>query len=185
MNHTRILVLLLLPALALGYPMTPDKGASPGERCTDENDDFSEYRYPERIAYCERNVSNSRKRTIYDRYHIPQAERTEYTIDHIIPLSIGGDNEETNLWPEHKRVKALRPHLEEQLYRALRDGKMSQDDAVEKVLEAKFHPGDGDDDIDVDGDGEGEGDGTAAGDRVSFPPAPLNSDSSRHAAFQR
>ena len=122
------------------YPMTPDAGDTKGELCTTSDPDFREYRYPERIPYCERNVSSSLKKRIYEDYAIPQIERKDYTIDHLIPLSIGGDNRQINLWPEHKAVKALRLNLEYDLYLKLRDGKISQDDAIDEILWAKFHP---------------------------------------------
>jgi len=132
--------LITFSALALGYPMTPDAAETKGELCAVSDPDFSEYRYPEHIAYCERNVATSLKKKIYDEYGIPQSERKDYTIDHLIPLSLGGDNRRINLWPEHKAVKALRPNLEYDLYLKLRDGRISQDDAIDEILWAKFHP---------------------------------------------
>ncbi len=134
------LALLLFPLLAFSYPMTPDKNKNPGDLCTDNDEDFYEYRYDERIPYCERNVSALTKRKIYDAYRVPENERREYTIDHILPLAIGGSNHWKNLWPEHKEVKALRPTLEDKLYRAMRDGEMEQSEAVRTVLRAKFNP---------------------------------------------
>src|SRR5262245_32499514 len=97
-----LLLILSLSFPAFPYPMTPDPSETPGELCTDSDSDFYEYRYKEEIAYCKRNVSSQLKANIYDEYEIPKDERRDYTIDHFIPLSIGGSNHQVNLWPEHK-----------------------------------------------------------------------------------
>lgn len=132
------LFLVSLNVFAFDYPKTPDKSMSPGDRCTIENPDFTEYRYPEKIVYCTRNVSSSTKARIYDAYHVPKNERGDYTIDHIIPLSIGGSNSVKNLWAEHKKVKATRPNLELDLYHELRDARITQQQAIDTILEVKF-----------------------------------------------
>ena len=134
------LIGLFLASAALGYPLIPKVSHTPGENCVESDSDFSEYRYPEKIVYCERNVSTSLKRRIYEDYGIPEADRKNYTIDHLVPLSIGGDNHQGNLWPEHKDVKAMRPKLEYDLYLLLKAAKVTQSDAIETVLCAKFHP---------------------------------------------
>lgn len=135
-----LFTLFLWPTLVFGYPLTPDPVATPGSTCTANASDFEEYRYEEQIPYCHRNVSTKLKKEIYEFYNIEVSERKNYTIDHLIPLSIGGDNEEHNLWPEHKEVKALRPDLEWKLYVYLRDGKIRQKVAIERILKAKFNP---------------------------------------------
>lgn len=134
------LIGLFLASAAMGYPLIPTAGHTPGEYCEVSDSDFSEYRYPEKIVYCERNVSSALKKRIYADYRIPAAEQKDYTIDHLVPLSLGGDNRQRNLWPEHKAVKALRPKLEIELYVLLRDAKITQREAVETILCAKFHP---------------------------------------------
>ena len=134
------LILLLWPMIVMSYPLTPDKNETPGSVCLESDDDFEEYRYEEQIAYCHRNVASSLKTEIYEWYEIASGERKNYTIDHLIPLSLGGDNTRVNLWPEHKEVKAKRPALENQLYAKLRDGEIRQRDAIQTILEAKFNP---------------------------------------------
>lgn len=133
-------VSIVLSAIAIAYPIKPDKGMTPGQLCTEEDQDFSEYRYEESIAYCSRNVSSATKKKVYEAYGIPVSERKEYTIDHLIPLSIGGNNRPRNLWPEHREVKAMRPHIEQKLFEMVRDGEMRRDEAVRRILEAKFNP---------------------------------------------
>ena len=127
-------------ALAAGFPATPKPSWTTGSLCTRNSPDFSEYRYPEQIEYCARNVSRETKRAIYERYGVPSGCRGEYTIDHFIPLSIGGTNHPNNLWPEHQSVKALRPNLETQLYRELAAGQITQQQAVARIRRAKLNP---------------------------------------------
>lgn len=123
-----------------GYPLIPNGGMTIGSLCETQDFDFTEYRYAEKIPYCHRNVSTELKTEIYDAYEIPREERTHYTIDHFIPLSLGGTNHRDNLWPEHKEVKALRPALEMQLFVAIRDGKITQQRAIEIIRDRKLHP---------------------------------------------
>jgi len=131
---------LLVPFFAFGYPLVPLPDQTPGHRCTEANPDFVEYRYKEKIPYCERRVSTALKNKIYAIYKIPVAERKEYTIDHFIPLALGGSNSIENLWPENKKVKALRPNLEMDLYLELREGKIEQELALEIIFDAKLDP---------------------------------------------
>lgn len=108
--------------------------------CDTSNPDFTEYRYPEQIAYCGRNVASSTKRAIYNAYGVREECRGQYTIDHFIPLSLGGTNEVNNLWPEHKSVKALRQNLEEEMYQRLARGMVTQAQAVQWIVQAKWNP---------------------------------------------
>jgi len=84
------------------YPHTPNATVTPGSLCDTQNADFIEFRYQEHIPYCARNVSSVLKAKIYEQYGIPEADRDQFTIDHLIPLSIGGSNDRSNLWPEAK-----------------------------------------------------------------------------------
>src|SRR5688500_1500919 len=99
-----LLSLLLAGGIALAtppYPKHPEPDLTPGEYCNEA----STLRYPERIRYCNRDVSTSTKREIieeYDRrygYHIGEMNRQEFKIDHFIPLCMGGSNGRRNLWP--------------------------------------------------------------------------------------
>src|SRR5689334_9037 len=105
--------------------------------CDVRNPDFSEFRYAEKIPYCDRNVSAQLKQEIYRKYGIPKKCQYRYTIDHFMPLSLGGDNLMTNLWPEHKLVKATRQSLEYDLYLQLKEGKITQRQAIDIIFEQK------------------------------------------------
>ena len=88
--------------MACSFPIKPNPS---GDVCTKQNKHFKELRYAEKIAYCYRSVSTSLKKKIYNSYGIDWEDREHYTIDHIIPLSLGGSNSEKNLWPEHISLK--------------------------------------------------------------------------------
>lgn len=121
-------------------PIIPDSGRTPGHLCSYLDADFSEFRYDEYIPYCNRNVSEGLKNQIYKEYGIPAPNRQYYTIDHLIPLAIGGSNSKTNLWPEPKALKAKRPNLEYDVYLQLKYGEITQERAIEVILNAKFYP---------------------------------------------
>lgn len=131
------LTITLISIQALAYPLIPDLEITPSSVCNVRNPDFKEYRYREQIPYCGRNVSTSLKAYIYSLYQIPKKCRGNYTIDHFIPLSIGGDNSLENLWPEHKNVKAERPNLEWDIYQKLKNGVITQKKAINIIYVEK------------------------------------------------
>lgn len=122
------------------FPRVPDPQLTPGALCDVHDPDYSEDRYREKIPYCRRNVSSSTKRDIYRVYGIPSHCTKRYTIDHFVPLSLGGDNSLQNLWPEHKNVKATRQNLETELYQKISKGKISQSEAVDVIYQRKLNP---------------------------------------------
>jgi hypothetical protein len=133
------------------YPIKPDPKRTPGALCTLDDPDFEGFRYEEKIIWCDRNVSGYLKDQIYDEYGIPEECRRRYTIDHFIPLSIGGDNSAENLWPEHKRVKETRPQLEQFVHDSMRKGTMTQKEAIELIVLEKMNPPE--EDLDPDNSG--------------------------------
>lgn len=129
-------------AAHLPAPLVPDE-TTPGSVCTTDHEDFTEYRYAEEIPYCERNVSSGLKNQIYRDYGVPSDCKSEYTIDHFYPLSLGGDNSRENLWPEPKAVKAIRNNLEMKLYKELSKGEITQKAALAQIRKAKLNPDQG------------------------------------------
>jgi hypothetical protein len=122
------------------FPYAPNPAWTNGDICDLKDPDYSERRYPEQIAYCQRNVTVQMKVRIYDLYGVPTHCRTQYTIDHFIPLSIGGTNDLRNLWPEAKAVKKARQNLEVDVYKRLARGDITQAQAIDIVLKAKWNP---------------------------------------------
>jgi hypothetical protein len=74
-----------------------------------------------------RSVSESLKRAVYSEYGIFHHVPYTYEIDHLVPLELGGSNDESNLWPE---AAAPRPgyhekdRLENQLHELVCSGRM-------------------------------------------------------------
>lgn len=126
--------------LSLEFPFIPHRSLTTGSICDESDPDFVRYRYDEQIAYCKRNVKKDQKTEIYRLYQVPSHCRSEYTIDHFIPLSIGGTNHPDNLWPEHKSIKRLRRNLELDLYKLMEQGRITQADAIHRIREAKWNP---------------------------------------------
>jgi hypothetical protein len=137
-NIIILIAFFLFLSKSHSYPQIPDITISPGHICTIDNPDFQEFRYNENIPYCKRNVSKSRKSKIYEIYKISIKDKANFTIDHIIPLSLGGSNSNLNLWPEHKKIKATRPNLEICLYYLLKDNLINQEIAINFILIIKF-----------------------------------------------
>ncbi len=136
-NFLTALLVLLVSFCSWSYPLNPDPQVTYGELCNPNDHDYEGPRYEESIPYCRRNVSSWTKQKIYELYNISEECRHRYTIDHFIPLALGGSNAESNLWPEHKLVKATRPTLEQELYEALDKAQMSQAEALKIIIKAK------------------------------------------------
>ena len=47
-----------------------------------------------------RDVDPSTRARVFEAYGVADADRSSYELDHLIPLELGGSNEETNLWPQ-------------------------------------------------------------------------------------
>lgn len=131
---------LFLSLAAHAFPPVPDPVLTPGALCEVHDPDYAEDRYHERIPYCRRNVSSATKKSIYRVYGIPSRCTNRYTIDHFVPLSLGGDNSVRNLWPEHRNVKATRHDLEQKLYNQLAQGRLTRQEAVDLIYEHKLNP---------------------------------------------
>lgn len=121
------------------YPKGPHAEVTPGTLCNAPD----AYRYPEKIAYCKRDVNSFLKKEIirqYDEqfgYSIGSMERNDFKIDHYIPLCAGGGNEQANLWPQHKSVYAITDPMEPLVCGKMAEGKLSQKDAIELIRQGK------------------------------------------------
>lgn len=120
------------------YPKSPEETLTPGDLCTTP----SEYRYPEQIKYCERDVSTGAKKRVfveYDQagYRTRTLQRNKFKVDHYIPLCMGGSNSQKNLWPQHETVYSKTDELEFELCEKMKAGRLRQRDAVQYIKEAK------------------------------------------------
>lgn len=121
------------------FPLGPNLTETPGKLCTTP----TAVRYPEKVAYCDRDVDSYLKNAViekYDRlfgYAIRSMDRKDFKIDHLIPLCAGGANSEENLWPQHKSVYEITDPLEPVVCQKMQEGKLLQADAVKLILQAK------------------------------------------------
>lgn len=133
MKNTLLLLLLVVTSLAHAqvggkeFPMGPNARLTPGELC----DRPARYRYPENIAYCEREVSSLEKDIVFASYRqlgftLNSANRSSYKIDHFIPLCAGGSNNKENLWPQHITIANVTDSLEKLGCDKMALGKLSQ-----------------------------------------------------------
>lgn len=140
MRYFLFVASLLLSAYTFPHHL-PDPSLTPGKLCTVDDRDFSYFRYPEGIPYCERNLSYQEKMRIVESYGIPRSERRHYELDHFIPLSSGGSNHPDNIWPQPRTPKDNedKNKLAFYMYLALKNGKITQEEAVSHFY--KWYPG--------------------------------------------
>jgi hypothetical protein len=95
-----ILMLGAFAPPALGQAVMPDPTLTPGSvRTTDLNDVCSGLGTA-RL----RHMTRERSDGIMHAYGLPGGRHEAYEIDHLIPLSIGGSDDNANLWPEPRRM---------------------------------------------------------------------------------
>lgn len=143
MKSLIVVYLMMISATVSAYgpsfPIGPNPRLTPGKLC----DRPRAYRYPERIAYCDRDVTYETKEFLiqkYDQelgYNIRGLTRTDFKIDHLIPLCAGGSNDESNLWPQHKSIYYVTDAVEPLICAKMMAGKLRQSDAVKLVMRAK------------------------------------------------
>lgn len=124
------------PVTASADRAHPDWAYTPGKLCTTSDPDFKEYRYAENIPYCNRHVTKDMKQQIGAHYGIAESDWRSYEFDHLIPLSLGGNSHVENLWPEpnaDNQGPSGKDQLELQLYLQIRDGKITQAEAVKQI----------------------------------------------------
>lgn len=124
------------------FPETPNEKFTPGDVC----DIAKVFRYPEKIAYCERNVSKERKAAIFKTYdlelgfHTLEMNRSDFKIDHYIPLCMGGSNDDENLWPQHKSIYQQTDPIEPVLCELMSSGQLLQAKAIDIIRQVKRNP---------------------------------------------
>ena len=136
-----LLIISSLNAFAIDFPQSPHPQVTPGSLC----DTPTEYRYPEHINYCERDVSPGEKEIIFEIYRrkvgytLNIRDRSDYKIDHYIPLCAGGSNKQNNLWPQHKSVFNVTDPLESVGCEKLKTARITQRDLVQLIQLAKLN----------------------------------------------
>lgn len=121
------------------YPRSPDLTLTPGSLC----DTPDSHRYPEQIPYCERALNSFNKELIMIAYkkigYSLSGERSQYKIDHFIPLCAGGSNKDDNLWPQYYTISKITDPLEALGCEVLAKGNIGQKELVELIQKAKLN----------------------------------------------
>ena len=124
------------------FPRSPDPTATPGSTCLHAD----HIRYAEHLNFCDRDVEGRVKVQIfayYDKrlgYHTQNLPRNQFKIDHLIPLCMGGGNDQTNLWPQHVSIYTLTDPIEPFLCGLVARGRMKQAEAIQIIREVKQAP---------------------------------------------
>lgn len=139
----KLIFLLLFTSMNLfaasEYPLAPDPRLTPGSFCNQPD----AYRYPENIPYCNReSLIIGVKEDVFNEYRrkgyrLDPRTRSDYKIDHLVPLCAGGSNEADNLWPQHKSLYIHTDTLESTGCDKLKTGRITQAAVVRLIIEAK------------------------------------------------
>jgi hypothetical protein len=78
-----------------------------------------------------RDVSSSVKDQVYAEYGI--TDHTNYVIDHLVSLELGGSNDISNLWPERSDEAKRKDVVENALHDSVCGGSMSLADAQTQI----------------------------------------------------
>lgn len=63
--------------------------------------------------------------------------RSDFKIDHYIPLCMGGSNDSSNLWPQHASIYIHTDQLEFECCQKMKEGKLTQKEAIDIIVHAK------------------------------------------------
>ncbi|KAI8911557.1 hypothetical protein EDD86DRAFT_264025 [Gorgonomyces haynaldii] len=108
---------------------------TPGCLCTASDIHFKEYAYSAKIAKCERSVSSGEKARVAKPYGVAKSEYPNYIFDHLIPLSIGGSNDDDNIWPMPiAQENGGKDVVEKKAFEQLSNGQITQRQAITMVL---------------------------------------------------
>jgi hypothetical protein len=123
---------------AAEFPTGPNSELTPGELCSTPDS----YRYPEHVAYCERDVSGELKDQVFAAYRtlgykLTANRRSSYKVDHYIPLCAGGSNNKENLWPQHLSIGSQTDFIEDLGCQKMAKGKISQANFIRLIKRAK------------------------------------------------
>ena len=111
----------------------PDPAKTPGWLCTATDPNFAERRYKEQIAICNRNVPTYERDAVGAAYGIASANFASYEFDHYIPLSIGGSDDQRNLWPQPHAEALRKDAVEQQAFDGMNNGTLTQAQAIALV----------------------------------------------------
>jgi len=83
-----------------------------------------------------RDVSLATKKQVFAEYGIPYSQHSNYEVDHLISLEIGGSNNISNLWPENSKItdgSLTKDKLENYLHKQVCSSKMTIQEAQMEI----------------------------------------------------
>ena len=110
----------------------PDSACSPGAVLTTDVKVICKSGYTKTV----RNVTESTKKKVFKEYGIPYTQRSNYEVDHIISLELGGSNDISNLYPESYIIKdnaRIKDKFENYLHKQVCSGKMDIVEAQKQI----------------------------------------------------
>lgn len=114
------------PACTAGK-LLPDARCTPGKRMSSSVQQVCVPGYAKSV----RNVTSATRNDVLRQYDFKA--KGEFEVDHLIPLSIGGSNDEDNLWPQPAPGFHLKDRLEFALWKAVCDGRVNLQDAQRQM----------------------------------------------------
>jgi len=106
----------------------PDSGCTPGAILTTSVSTICVSGYTKTV----RDVPLSERKKVFAEYGIPYSSRSNYEVDHLVSLELGGSNDIANLWPESRTItdgSLVKDKLENYLHAQVCSGKMTIQDA--------------------------------------------------------
>jgi len=109
-----------------------DPTCTPGAILTTSTAIICRYGYTKTV----RNVSLKTKKKVFAEYNIPYSLHSNYEVDHLISLEIGGSNDISNLFPESYNIKdgaRIKDKFENYLHAQVCKGKMTIEEAQAEI----------------------------------------------------
>jgi hypothetical protein len=111
----------------------PDTRLTPGDVITTDSTIVCVSGYAKRT----RNVPDELKKKVYNDYDLPYPQSaSQFQIDHLIPLELGGSNDLSNLWPQATNIETgfdQKNKLEQYLHDSVCDGSMTLSEAQSMI----------------------------------------------------
>jgi hypothetical protein len=110
----------------------PDPACSPGAVLTTDVKIICTIGYTKTV----RDVSTATKKKVFKEYDLPWSTHSNYEVDHIISLELGGSNDISNLYPESYLIKdgaRVKDVLENYLHKQVCNGSISITDAQKEI----------------------------------------------------
>ena len=142
MNRHLCLVFALLElgiVQATGFntnaPLLPNPQMTPGDVLIADVKLICQSGYTKTV----RNVPSSLKNQVYRAYGVTSRAPSEFEIDHLISLELGGSNSVRNLWPQSYKTMPLNAHVKDRLENRLHDlackGTISMQEAQQAIAQ--------------------------------------------------